>query len=85
MVTPTDLQMGLFSGYTSSGMLLEIPATEAQSLLTTGQVLGFAQLRLLPKRTSVRPIVNLGKRATIGPSKVKDITEIKSQQSIPLE
>ncbi|KAL8771820.1 MAG: hypothetical protein Q9194_004766 [Teloschistes cf. exilis] len=44
-------------------MFEEIPILKARYLLDT-RTLGFSQIRLLPKGTGVRPIMNLGRRVT---------------------
>jgi telomerase reverse transcriptase len=43
-------------------MFEEIPRDKAQKLLDS-RTLGFSQVRLLPKQTGVRPIMNLRRRA----------------------
>ena len=44
-----------------SSMFVEIPTTEANKLLET-RTLGFSQVRLLPKASGLRPIMNLKRR-----------------------
>ena len=54
-------------------MFGEIPRDKARRLLES-RILGFSQVRLLPKQTGVRPIMNLRRRtmkegsSTLGPS-----------------
>jgi len=62
-----DSLQGLVS-HARRGVLRKISSQEANEKVSSGEALGFAHLRFMPKSSSLRPIVNLSKRMKVAGS-----------------
>ncbi|XP_069105885.1 telomerase reverse transcriptase-like [Argopecten irradians] len=65
-VTLQRLHMRGIDALLKKKMFVSIPQTEAMTLMANGTALGVSGLRFIPKRTSLRPIINLGQKPPTG-------------------
>lgn len=59
--------------YLNRGILMPMNEAQSKQMISSGQCLGIAYLRFLPKALSLRPIVNLGKKQVMANTKESTI------------